>query len=204
MEITISEDQQDVLRELMNIALGEATSNIAQLLNAFGTMHIPQISTSSTKYLRSIISQDLDPNLKYYVTKQLFSGEFGGEIIFTVDEASSKNLSNTVFQTENSSSSEIDDAVMELTNIVTSTIVSRLATELNTTVQFFAPSTSIKAPEDIVDYSDIDNYTNIVILRTCIEFQEQNISGLIFILTKNGATLRLVELIDKKLEELFS
>ncbi|MFA7070082.1 MAG: chemotaxis protein CheC [Sulfurimonas sp.] len=204
MEITISEDQQDVLRELMNIALGEATSNIAQLLNAFGTMHIPQISTSSTKYLRSIISQDLDPNLKYYVTKQLFSGEFGGEIIFTVDEASSKNLSNTVFQTENSSSSEIDDAVMELTNIVTSTIVSRLATELNTTVQFFAPSTSIKAPEDIVDYSDIDNYTNVVILRTCIEFQEQNISGLIFILTKNGATLRLVELIDKKLEELFS
>lgn len=204
MEITISEDQQDVLRELMNIALGEATSNIAQLLNAFGTMHIPQISTSSTKYLRSIISQDLDPNLKYYVTKQLFSGELGGEIIFTVDEASSKNLSNTVFQTENSSSSEIDDAVMELTNIVTSTIVSRLATELNTTVQFFAPSTSIKAPEDIVDYSDIDNYTNVVILRTCIEFQEQNISGLIFILTKNGATLRLVELIDKKLEELFS
>lgn len=204
MEITISEDQQDVLRELMNIALGEATSNIAQLLNAFGTMHIPQISTSSTKYLRSIISQDLDPNLKYYVTKQLFSGELGGEIIFTVDEASSKNLSNTVFQTENSSSSEIDDAVMELTNIVTSTIVSRLATELNTTVQFFAPSTSIKAPEDIVDYSDTDNYTNVVILRTCIEFQEQNISGLIFILTKNGATLRLVELIDKKLEELFS
>ncbi len=204
MDVVLSEDQKDILRELMNISLGEATSNIAKLLNAFGTMHIPQVDTQSTKDLDKTISQNLHSNLKYHVTKQLFSGEFGGEIIFIVDQDSSYNLAKNVFDTALASLDDVSDAVMELTNIVTSTIISRLAIELGTTVQFFAPSTSIIYPKEIINNNDVTNYANVIILKTCIEFQEQNINGTIFILTKNGAIDRLLKLIDTKLEELFS
>lgn len=204
MDTILNEDQKDILRELMNISLGEATSNIAQLLNAFGTMHIPHVEVSSTKNLDSIVSKDLIQSERYFVTKQLFSGEFGGEIIFTVDQNSSINLAKNVFKTDKSSLDDISDAVMELTNIVTSTIISRLATELSTTVQFFAPATSIIYPKEIIDYNEAVSYTSVIILKTSIEFQEQNINGFIFILTKNGAIDRLVKLIDSKLEELFS
>jgi len=42
--VEFSGDHLDVLRELMNIAVGNATASIADLLKAFGTMHIPNIT----------------------------------------------------------------------------------------------------------------------------------------------------------------
>lgn len=204
MNIIFNEDQKDILRELINISLGEATANIAQLLEAFGTMHIPQINIENSQNLQSFISKDLDATNIYYVTKQLFSGSFGGEVIFIVSSESSQNLAKSIFKVEDSSQDDISDAVMEMTNIVTSTIISRLAQELGVNVQFFAPASSLIYPKDIVDYDDVANYSTVIIFKTIIDFHEQNISGTIFILTKDEAIDRLRDLIDRKLQELYS
>ena len=204
MNIVFNEDQKDVLREFVNISLGEATANIAQLLEAFGTMHIPEISIENSQNLQSFISKDLDNDSIYYVTKQLFSGSFGGEVIFIVSRESSQNLAKSIFKVEHSSQDDISDAVMEMTNIATSTIVSRLAQELGVSVQFFAPASSLIYPNEIVDYDDVVNYSTVIILKTIIDFHDQNISGIIFILTKDEAIDRLRDLIDRKLEELYS
>lgn len=204
MDKIFNEDQKDMLRELMNISLGETTSNLAKLLNAFGTMHIPKISIVDAKDLHFFISKDLDSSKDYFVTKQLFSGLFGGEVIFTIDQTSSQNLAKNVFNTPEPSEDDISDATMELTNIVTSTIVSKLANELNVNVQFLAPASYVIKPREIIDREEIINYSTVIILETMVEFRDENIFGYIFILTKNGSIERLKNLIDQKLEELFA
>ncbi|MCK9373084.1 MAG: chemotaxis protein CheC [Sulfuricurvum sp.] len=205
MESTeFSSDHLDVLRELMNIAMGNATASIADLLQAFGTMHIPHISISDMDGLKSYIEEAVPSDQHSYVTKQLFGGVFGGEFVFVMTNESAANLGHYLYDVDVPSDADILDAVIELTNILSSTIISRLTEELNTKVQFFPPSTEIISGNNLISQEETLNYHRIIIVSTVMEFQSHKISGQIFILTKDGMIQRLRELIDQKLEELYA
>jgi len=202
--IELNEDQIDALKEFMNVSIGAATSNVAELLDAFATMHIPKIVICNSDELIAVIQSEVDPKSKYYVIKQLFSGKFGGECMFVMKNSSAKNLGNYLYHIDNPSQDDINDAVIELTNILSSTLISRLTKELGVQVQFFVPSAQIVNSEDIIYAEDIQHYSKIIIISTVLEFKDQNIDGNIYILTKDEAINSLIELIDNKLEELYS
>ncbi|MDD5717042.1 MAG: chemotaxis protein CheC [Sulfuricurvum sp.] len=200
-----SGDHLDVLKELVNIAVGNATASIADLLQAFGRMHIPQITISDMEGLNRHIKNSIPEQQQNYVTKQLFGGVFSGEFIFVISDSSALNLGYHLYDAdEPPSEGDILDAVIELTNILSATIISRLTEELNTKVQFFVPSTEIIAGNDLISPEDLLNYHQIIIISTQMEFEHQNINGQIFILTKDEMIESLKALIDQKLEELYS
>ncbi|WP_373001554.1 chemotaxis protein CheC [Sulfurimonas sp.] len=202
--INFNEDQIDALKEFMNISIGQATSHVAELLNAFGTMHIPNISIQDMSELNQVVIDNIDKNLNYYVMKQLFSGKFGGECVFIISEDSASNLGAHLYDIEEPLKDDITDAVMELTNIVTSSIISRLTEELDVQVQFFAPTSNFLNASNIIDDDEITSYSKIIVVSTELEFKDQNICANIFILTKDEAITSLRDLIDKKIEELYS
>ena len=197
-----SSDHLDVLKELMNIAMGNATASIADLLQAFGTMHIPHLTITDMDGLKNQIDHTISADEKYYVTKQLFGGIIGGEFIFVMTDESAANLGHYLYDVSQPNDADIMDAVIELTNILSSTIISRLTEELNTKVQFFAPSTEIISGNHIIGQDETLNYHKIIIVSTEMEFQSHKISGYIFILARDETITRLRELIDQKLEEL--
>lgn len=199
-----SEDHLDILRELMNIAMGNATASIADLLQAFGKMHIPQIMIRDMEGLHEYIRTTIPEKQRSFVTKQLFGGMFSGEFLFVISEDSAMNLGHHLYDVEEPSEGDIFDAVIELTNILSATIISRLTEELNTKVQFFVPSTEMIEGNGLISPEDLLNYHRIIIISTQMEFEHQNISGHIFILTKDEMIGRLKELIDRKLEELYA
>ena len=197
-------DHLDVLKELMNIAMGNATASIADLLQAFGTMHIPHLAITDMDGLKNYIDEALGPDERYYVTKQLFGGIIGGEFIFVMTDESAENLGNYLYDVSQPNDADIMDAVIELTNILSSTIISRLTEELKTKVQFFAPSTEIISGNLLIGDEETLNYHKIIIVSTVMEFQSHKISGQIFILARDETIVRLRELIDQKLEELYA
>lgn len=202
---SFSEDHIDLLKELMNIAVGNATASIADLLQAFGKMHIPQIIISDMEGLDAHIKNALDDAQDYYVTKQLFGGIFSGEFLFAINSDSAINLGRHLYDVAQEPSEEdLYDAVIELTNILSSTIISRLTEELNTKVQFFVPSTEIVHGNAFIGEEELLNYHTIIIISTEMVFEDQQIGGKIFILTKDEMIQRLKTLIDNKLEELYS
>lgn len=203
MNIEFNEDQTDALKELMNVSIGAATANLAELLDAFATMHIPKIEICNSNELMQRIHQEVDVSSMYYVTKQLFTGKFGGECMFLMSENSAQNLGGHLYGILNPSKDDINDAVIELTNILSSTLISRLTQELNTQVQFFVPSSLFTDSKNIIDLGDISNYSKIIIISTILEFKDQKVEGSIYILTKDEAIESLKMLINKKLEEIY-
>lgn len=199
-----SNDHLDVLKELVNIAMGNATASIADLLQAFGTMHIPHIAISDMDGLKKYIEEVIPADQHSYVTKQLFGGVFGGEFIFVMTDESARNLGHYLYDVEEPDNADILDAVIELTNILSSTIISRLSEELNTKVQFFAPTTEVVSGNHLIGHDETLNYHKIIIISTVMEFESHKISGQIFILTKDSMIKTLRQLIDQKLEELFA
>ncbi len=204
MDYRFNEDQIDILTELINVGIGTATSNIAVLLDAFATIHIPKISICDSNELINIIQDEMNEKSKYYIVKQLFTGKFGGECMFVMSDSSANKFGNHLYGITNPLHDDINDAVMELTNILTSTIVSRLSLELETEVQFFVPSSQYTDPKEILNYDEIKNYSKIIVISTVLDFKDHQINGCIYILTKDEGMLSLQSLLDNKLKELYS
>lgn len=203
MNLEFNEDQIDALREFMNVSIGAATASLANLLDAFGTMHIPKIEICDSGELNQKIESTIDTRSMYYVTKQLFTGKFGGECMFIISEESARNLGKHLYNATTPSKDDISDAVIELTNILTSTIVSRLTQELDTQVQFFVPSSQFIDAHSIVSRDDVADYSKIIIISTILDFKDQKINGNIYILTRDEAIKSLKILIDKRIEEIY-
>lgn len=203
LNLEFNEDQIDALREFMNVSIGAATASLANLLDAFGTMHIPKIEICNSSELSQKIESTINLESMYYATKQLFTGKFGGECMFIISEESARNLGRHLYNVTAPSRDDVSDAVIELTNILTSTIVSRLTQELDTQVQFFVPSSQFIDAHSIVNSEDVADYSKIIIISTILDFKDQKINGNIYILTKDEAIKSLKILIDKKIEEIY-
>lgn len=181
-KIILSEDEKDVLQELMNVAYGNATAIVADLLDAFASLSIPNIKIMDTQELLNTFNSLKGES--YFFSTQAFVGEFSGECAFFIDNKSADNLASHL---ELEGAEDLNDAILELTNILTSTLTTRLAEEMDTQVKFLLPNIS-KIPLNEMGNNDaFKHYSQVIVIDTQLNFHDQKINGEIFILTKDGS-----------------
>lgn len=191
--VILTEDEKDVLQELMNVAYGSAASVVAQMLDAFASLSIPKIEIMLTSELLEEFKKLKDSS--YFFSTQAFIGEFSGESAFFIDDASAKNLAKHLgLETQD----DIDDAILELTNVLTSSLTTRLSKEMGTEVSFALPSITKLGLSDISQSDTFIQYSRVIVIETAINFEDQMISGEIFILTKDGS----IQWLKKRLSEI--
>ena len=196
-KIILTEDEQDVLQELINVAYGNATAVVAEMLDAFATLSIPKISIMQTKKLLEEFYHKKDSS--YFFSTQAFIGDFSGETAFFLDEESAENLAKHLGL---ESEEDIDDAILELTNILTSSLTTKLAEEMDTQVNFALPSISKIPLGEIDKIKTFQQYSQVIVIETELNFKDQKINGEIFILTKDGSIQWLKQQLNSILEAL--
>jgi len=195
--IELTEDEKDVLQELMNVAYGNATAVVAEMLDAFATLSIPNIKVMKIEdLLKEFYTLKGE---SYFFSTQAFAGEFSGESAFFIDSESAKNLSKHL---ELESEEDLDDAILELTNVLTSSLTTRLAEEMNTEVRFSLPSISKIPLNEISNTKTFKQYDQVIVIDTQLNFEDQKINGEIFILTKDGSIEWLKNQLNTILEAL--
>lgn len=204
MTSILNELQDDMLKELINLSMGDANTEIATILDTFGTMHIPHIAIVSPLELQESMLKDKNKDIKHYVSKQKFSGEFEGECILVIDENSASNLEKYFHGSSTSNQNDIYDAIVEFSNIVTVAILKKLTFELNTDIHFAVPTSTLSETSKIINFETLDTKTQIIVMESYLEFKVENISASIYILTKNDSILKLRNLIDKKISLIYS
>ena len=196
-ELILTEDEKDVLQELMNVAYGNATAVVAEMLDAFASLSIPHIEIMKTGELLKQF-QSLKEG-SYFFSTQAFVGEFSGESAFFIDETSAKNLA---IHLELESDEDLDDAILELTNVLTSSLTTRLAQEMSTEVKFSLPNISRIPFNEIADTQTFKQYDQVIVIDTQLNFENQHINGEIFILTKDNSIEWLKNRLNSILEAL--
>ena len=201
--IQLNEDEKDCLQELMNIAYGSASSAIADIIDAFATLSIPNIKVIKVSELKEYLNQQLNGS-EYFVASQLINGDFDGENLFLIDKDSARNMSkefDLVHEGE-LSDNEISDIVLEITNILSSTTISSLISEMNSYASFSPPSiTMIKDANELED-NMMENYGQVIIISTELNFSDQNIHGQLLMLATDESILYIKKAINNILEEL--
>ena len=195
-DLILTEDEKDILQELMNIAYGRATGVVADMLEAFASLSIPNIKIMTTGELFKTF--DALKSSSYFFSTQTFSGEFNGESVFFINEESANNLA-THLELENKE--DLDDAILELTNVLTASLTTQLAQEMGTEVSFSLPNI-LKVPlEEMADVASFQLYSQVIVIDTNLNFQDQKINGKIFILTKDESISWLKTKLNTILEQ---
>lgn len=193
----LTEDEKDALQELMNIAYGQAAAVIAEMLESFASLSIPNIQVMQVNQLLKTF--DELKNTSYFFATQAFSGEFNGESAFFINEESAQNLAKHL---QIQSKEDLDDAILELTNVLTSSLTTKLAQELETELAFSLPSIFKIPLGEVSDVETFQIYSKVIVIDTELNFKDQKINGEIFILTKDESIQWLKTKLDNILNQL--
>lgn len=184
--IIFNPSQEDTLKELINISFGVAASLIGDLLESHVKLHIPEISTIAIQDFDAKILELLGEEDQFYLTKQRFIGSFNGEVIFLFTPASAKSFCNLLLkQDERLNEADTKSSILELTNIITSACISQLCEIINGQTIFQVPSIEKRNITFLDKYEKIVGYDNVIVIKTALDVEQENILGHMFILLNN-------------------
>ena len=202
-KINLSEDEKDCLQELMNVAYGNATAAITEILDAYAKLSIPKIQIINSSELKAHLSRELNLDVEHLVSLQQINGTISGENMFVIDKQSAINIAYKFGLSEDEiNDNELLDIVLEITNILSSSTISKLAEDMNTNVSFSAPTIKKLTSIDQLNNIFISKYEKVIIISTELNFEELNIRAELFILTTDNSILFIKEKINKILDEL--
>ena len=186
----------------MNVAYGSATATISEILDAFATLNVPKIQIIPATELKTYLKDKLLIKDEQFVATQILNGDISGENLFLINKSSAINLAYEFdLDNEEINDNELFDIVLEITNILSSTTIGKLAKELDTTVSFEPPSIQKIDSIDNLDNKFLEQYQQIIIISTELEFKDQKISAELLILTKDDSILWLKNALNKILDE---
>ncbi|AXX89702.1 chemotaxis protein CheC [Arcobacter suis] len=201
-DITLSEDEKDCLQELMNVAYGSATAAITEILDAFAKLSIPKIQIINASELKTYLSNELNLEVEHLVSLQQINGTLCGENMFVIDKQSAKNIAYKFgLEEDEVNDEEIADVVLEITNILSSSTISKLAEDIDTNVSFSAPTIKTLTSIDQLKNIFISKYKKVIIISTQLKFEDLDINAELFIFTTDNSILYIKEKLKKILDE---
>ena len=201
--ITLTEDEKDCSQELMNVAYGSATAAITEILDAFAKLSIPKIQIINESELKTYLSNELNLEVEHLVSLQQINGTLCGENMFVIDKQSAKNIAYKFgLEEDEVNDEEIADVVLEITNILSSSTISKLAEDIDTNVSFSAPTIKTLTSIDQLKNLFISKYEKVIIISTQLKFEDLDINAELFIFTTDNSILYIKEKLNKILDEL--
>jgi chemotaxis protein CheC len=188
-EIIISEEERDILQEVMNIAFGKASAELAEVIDIYVVLSIPDIKLLKTVEVPQYIEAEIEDLESFSVIKQSYTGKFHGTALLLFPGGAGKKLFS-LFENGSTAVSESEDisvvlekeTLLEVGNILIGASVSKVAELLDDVVSYRPPRIVIESkPGDIVDWDLAEPDGPVILLQTVFSFEKRDISGLLFL-----------------------
>jgi len=203
----ITAKETDLLQEIMNIAFGRAASDLAEYIDIFVILSVPDIKLLQAHDLPAYINKEIKDYDNVSVVEQNFWGKFKGNAFLVFPAGTGKRLIS-MFDggDEISKSNPINElekeTFLEIGNILIGACIGKIAELLGDVISYSPPRVVVDKSIRGVVYDNLDDPDNLaIVLRTVFEFNEKNISGYMFILTKQESFAWLKTALHKFLEQ---
>ena len=200
-EIIFTDEQKEYLQEIMNIAYGRGTAAIADIIESFAKMAIPQITILKATQLKEYLLTDEYKDQKCFLSTQVLNGDIFGENLFIMNEDSAKKLAHEFKIHTDITETILSSIVLEITNILSTTTIGKLAEELGTESYFEPPKIQTLENSTQLDETSFLDYKQVIAISTVLEFEQQKIYGKLMLLVTDDSILWIQEAIDKIIAE---
>ncbi len=188
----ITEEEKEILLEIMNISFGKAAADLAEFIDIYIELSIPYIHVLEPRALSGYLKKEIKDNLDCSIVEQKYWGKFKGDALLVFSAISSRELLS-LLDTEKDwgyCSDPIDvlekESLMEVGNILIGACVGKIAEMLNDIVTYTPPKVIIETqPLDSFFNFQVEEDSSIILLRTAFKFKSTDISGFLFLITSN-------------------
>src|SRR5690554_1870643 len=103
-EHIFSTEEKDILQEVMNIAFGQATAELAEVIDIFVILSVPNIKVVKGRDLPNYFINEMDGSNVVNLIEQNFLGKFSGQALLIFPSGAEKELIK-LFNQENAEQS---------------------------------------------------------------------------------------------------
>jgi len=203
----ITDEETDTLQEIMNIAFGRAASDLAEYVDIFVILSPPLIKVLQAFDVPSYLNNEIKDYDKVSVVEQNFWGKFKGNAFLVFPSGTGKrmislfNSENKFFESEPTHELE-KETFLEIGNILIGACIGKIAELLGDVTTYSPPRVVVENGLRGVVYDNLSDPDNLaIVLKTVFEFNEKNVSGYMFILTKQESFAWLKTALYKFLEQ---
>lgn len=135
-EFHLTEDQLDCLQELINIAMGQASDQLARYLDTFVYLKVPSIESVDAKNLMQTLSEQ--KNMMAVVSQGFFGHEgIRGEALLVYQEEDSGRIADLLGYEPDELSQ--DEQLIDISSILTTTFLNVFAQQIDNQMSYNAP-----------------------------------------------------------------
>jgi chemotaxis protein CheC len=204
----ISEEEQDILQEIMNIAFGKAAADLAEVINIFVVLSVPDIKIIKAVDLPDYIRTEFCEFGNISIVEQNFWGEFKGNALLIFPAGAGKELISLLgdggelsFESQSSDILE-KETLMEVGNILIGACVGKVAELLKDMVTYSPPRVIIEdQPNVSMPKTLFDPSNSAIILKTVFCFNERDVNGFLFLITSHNSVIWLKKALADFMEQ---
>jgi chemotaxis protein CheC len=202
-----SVDEKDILQEIMNIAFGNATADLAEVIDIYVQLSVPEIQILYIKELSDFLKNALKNTAATSIIEQKFQGEFKGSGLLVFPEKAGRCLvsildNNKDSSPENASTAALEKgALLEVGNILIGACVGKITELLNTFATYLPPQIlQEKFNEDTFLAEFYDPMQTAIVMKTVFTFKQEDVDGLLLLLTNHESIGWLKKALNKFIE----
>lgn len=180
-----TDETTDIIREIVNIGIGEAASSLSGLVNTRVVIRVPDVLIMNMEDVRKYIQTEGDSSGVYIA--QEFSGRIRGKSLLFYSRDCALALLNLVSLDSVMTASLTESGIAtlnEIGNIIMASCMSEIGNFIDGEIRFEIPETSVTLSDLYFGkmLSDFDRLEKAIILKNEMIIAEKNIQGYLFIL----------------------
>nr|WP_320115516.1 chemotaxis protein CheC [uncultured Desulfuromonas sp.] len=192
LEDIFAQDEKDILQEVMNIAFGQASAELAEVIDIFVILSVPDIQVLKGNELPDYLCGELQSNGTVNIIEQSFLGKFAGQALLIFPTGAEKDLLTLFNQDQDDiqDNNDVDmdtleqETLIEVGNILIGACIGKIAELLDDVVTYDPPRLMAKdLCLDDCTQSPVAAESFVISIRTVFRFEQQNVEGYLFLIT---------------------
>ncbi|MBA4368925.1 MAG: chemotaxis protein CheC, partial [Desulfobacterium sp.] len=184
------EEEKEILQEIMNIAFGNATADLAGVIDIYVVLSVPKIQVINIGNLPEYLRDTLNASGKTRIVDQRFWGDFNGSGFLVFPTGAGDDLISLLedkrLEDLHSKSEELieQEVLTEIGNILIGACVGKMSELLNTFVTYSPPRVMTENESEckhLVEQFDKDQPA--IVMKTVFKFKQKDVNGFLLILT---------------------
>lgn len=189
----ISDDEKEILQEIMNIAFGQAASDLAEVINIFVVLSVPHVEMFDARELPEYLKGQVSGYDTISILEQNFWGEFRGSAFMMFPASAGRELIS-IFDDEPGLDGSLGmdalekETLMEVGNILVGACVGKLAELLGDVVTYSPPRVITDVtPGEGIPATAFEADSSAIVLKTLFRFNERDLEGFLFLVTSHDS-----------------
>lgn len=188
-----SKDEAAILQEVMNIAFGKASADLARVIDIRIVLNVPHVELLKADGLLERIKEETKVYDTISIIEQNFWGKFTGSALLAFPTTASKGLISLFDEEEDESSPMLEkETLLEVGNILIGACVGKVAELLDDIVSFSPPRLNPHViinnlSEEAVSPKLDDPETAAILMKTVFQFENKDISGFLFLVASQDS-----------------